>query len=73
MQKYDDQIQKSQHKAERSSCWVTNYAKTVVCLYILLGKVRTLMEWADGLLSKMWGDGLDGSGWIDGYIPFRLL
>ena len=23
----------------------------------LLGKVRTLLEWVDGLLSKMWGDG----------------
>ena len=27
-----------------------------VCLYILLGKVRTLLEWADELLSKMLGD-----------------
>ena len=26
-----------------------------VCPYILLGKVRTLLEWA--LLSKKWGDG----------------
>ena len=25
-------------------------------IYILLGKVRTLLEWADGLLSKMLGD-----------------
>ena len=28
-------------------------------IYILLGKVRTLLEWAVGLLSKML-DGLDG-------------
>ena len=27
---------------------------------ILLGKVRTLWEWADGLLSKMLGDGVYG-------------
>ena len=25
-------------------------------IYILLGKVRTLLEWADGLLSQMLGD-----------------
>ena len=25
------------------------------CLYIWLGKVRMLLEWADGLLSKMLG------------------
>ena len=32
------------------------------CLYILLGKVRTLLEWADELLSKMWEwvSGVDG-------------
>ena len=30
-----------------------------VCLYILLAKVTTLLEWADGLMSKML-DGLDG-------------
>ena len=31
------------------------------CLYKLLGKVRTLLEWADGLLSIMW-DGWMGDG-----------
>ena len=30
-----------------------------VCLYLLLGKVRTLLEYADGLLSKIMGDGLE--------------
>ena len=32
---------------------------------ILLGKDRTLLEWADKLLSKMWGDGVYGlmDGW----------
>ena len=30
-----------------------------VCLYILLAKVTTLLEWADGLMSKML-DRLDG-------------
>ena len=37
-----------------------------VCLYILLGKVRTLLEWDDGLLSKKW----DRMEWV---IPLRLL
>ena len=32
----------------------------------ILGKVRTLLEWADGLLSKM----LDGLDWM--VIPLRL-
>ena len=31
------------------------------CIDVLLfGKVGTLLEWADGVLSKMLGDGLDG-------------
>ena len=36
-----------------------------VCLYILFskGKVKTLLEWAVGLLSRM----LDG---VDGWYPF---
>ena len=34
-----------------------------VCLYILLGKVRTLLEWPVGLLSKML------SGWVMGDTP----
>ena len=36
-------------------------ALTGACMpiYILLGKVRTLLEWADTLLSKMWE-------WMDG-------
>ena len=29
-----------------------------MCQNILLGKVRTLLEWADGLLSQVLGDGL---------------
>ena len=30
-------------------------AETVACMpiFIMLGKVRTLMEWADGVMSKM--------------------
>ena len=36
--------------------------------YILLG-LRTLLECADGLLSKMLGDGLECvDGWMDGWI-----
>ena len=50
--------------------------------YILVGKVRTLLEWADALLTKKLGDGwmdgwtewmdMDGwtrwmDGWMDGY------
>ena len=31
--------------------------------FILLGKVRTLVEWADDLLSKMWEWVTDG--WVD--------
>ena len=30
-----------------------------------IGKVRTLLEWTDGLLSKM----LDGMDWMDGCYP----
>ena len=38
-------------------------AFTVACMpiYILLGKVRTLLEWADALLSKCW----TGVEWMD--------
>ena len=32
----------------------------------ILGKVRTLLEWADALLSKKLGDGW--TGWMDGWI-----
>ena len=32
-----------------------------VCLYILFGKVRTVLEWADELLSKMLSE---RTGWI---------
>ena len=41
-------------------------AKILACMhiYIYLGKVRTLLELADGLLSKMLGDGWIG---VDGY------
>ena len=38
-------------------------------MHASLGNVRTLLEWADGLLTKMLGDGVDWSGWI----PLRLL
>ena len=38
---------------------------------ILLGKDRTLLEWADKLLSKMWGDGVYGL--MDGWTTLRLL
>ena len=31
---------------------------------ILLGKVRTLLEWDDEFLSKKWGDRLE---WVGGY------
>ena len=34
-------------------------------MYILLGKVRTLLEWADELLSKKWS-GVDGVYGLDG-------
>ena len=34
-----------------------------LCLYILLQKVKTLLEWADELLSKKW------SAWVMGGIP----
>ena len=37
-------------------------AVAYVCLYILLEKVRTLLEWIDELLSKKW-DGVDGVEW----------
>ena len=39
-------------------------ALTIACMpiYILLGKVRTLLEWADALLSKMW----EWTGWVSG-------
>ena len=37
-------------------------------IYILLGKVRTLFEWIDELLSKM----LDWTGWMDGYLKGLL-
>ena len=32
----------------------------------MLGKVRTQLEWAIELLSKMLGD------WVDGWIPLKL-
>ena len=38
------------------------YVCMYVCLYILLGKVRTLLEWANGLPSKM----LEWSGYLLG-------
>ena len=38
------------------------YLNSSMYAYILLGKVRTVLEWADGLLSKMF-DGLD---WVSG-------
>ena len=43
------------------------------CLYIWLGKVRMLLEWADGLLSKILGLDWTGLDWMDGWIPLRLL
>ena len=45
---------------------VNTIQTALYCLpvYIIFGKDRTLLEWADALLSKMLGDGLDGwSGW----------
>ena len=37
-----------------------------VCLYKLLGKVRTELEWADVPLSKKWNDGwMDWTGYPD--------
>ena len=30
------------------------------CLYILLGKVRTLLEWADEFLNNRWSVWMDG-------------
>ena len=33
-------------------------------IHVLLGKVRTLLEWADTLLSKKWGDVLE---WVSCY------
>ena len=43
-------------------------ASLVTCLPVLLGKVRTLLEWADARLSKKWE-------WMDGveWIHLRLL
>ena len=41
--------------------------------YILLGKVGTLLEWADGLLSKMLELVTGVDGWMDGWIPHILL
>ena len=38
--------------------------------YILLGRVKTLLEWADELLSKEW-EWMDA--WVTGWIPLRLL
>ena len=41
-----------------------------VCLNMLEGEIRTLLEWADGLLSKEW-EWMDA--WVTGWIPLRLL
>ena len=43
-----------------------NSSMYAYCLYILLGKVRMLMKWADGLLSKKWSE-VDG--WTGVDIP----
>ena len=39
--------------------------------YILLGKVRTLLEWADGLLSKMLELVTGVDGWMD--TPYTVM
>ena len=49
-----------------SNCFTLLKQKRV-CLYILLGKVRTLLEWADWLLRKMLDGWLD---WSGGDTPF---
>ena len=38
-----------------------------VCLYLLLGKVRMLLEPANELLKKSW------TGWVMDWIPLRFL
>ena len=53
------------HGVHRWHCWHRLYCSN--CLYILLGKVRKLLEWADGLLSKFLGE------WVMEWIPLRLL
>ena len=40
-------------------------AYTLACMPVLLGKVRLLLEWADGLLSKILSDWTGLDGWMD--------